>query len=119
MQEEAGDASLAIGKIEIELVLNAIQPNSGKRAAVGQPGDTSEQGVARIAETHPASVAAGCRDNAKAHIGIRIAGFGVTLGLQEAARAEERDLREDGLVTNVELQVSDRLRIRRPPMRSS
>ena len=102
---------------QIQLVLHAIEALGHDLAAAGRPHDAREKEVARFAQIHPLRLTARGRHNADAHFGIGIAGFGITLRLEQAVRVEQRHLGKDGFARDIELEVSDRTAVGRPPVR--
>ncbi len=108
-QERPHGAGCEIGQQQVETVLDAVQPLDGDSARVRQPVETGQQGVAGVAEIEPARLAALCRNDADANVGIRVARFGIAFRLVPAAGAQQVHLRENGFAADIELQIGDPL----------
>ncbi len=109
-------ARFRVDRDHLQLVLHTTHAQDIHRARVRHPPGTRDQiSVARVADFEPLRGTAGGGDHAQPHVGIVFARLRIAFNLRERARAQHVRVRKHGLAAGVELQVTQRLGIRRPP----
>ena len=106
---------------QVQLALGAVQVLEGDVARVGRPGELGQDvdvvGIERQEPLRARGAVLLESHDAEADDRVRGAGLGVALPLELVAYGQEIDDREAGDARLVELEVGDRLRVRRPDER--